>query len=82
MTLHHTTNIRLTLVQLDLQGYNPRNGQGLLKVGYKGLSNYSNLSTVGFELQTSCMVVWQPNYYTKITKSYKYFYILIKAIFY
>ena len=68
MTLHHTTNIRLTLVQLDLQGYNPRNGQGLLKVGYKGLSNYSNSSTVGFEPQTSYMAVWQPNHYTKIAR--------------
>src|SRR5437868_9183510 len=58
----------INLVQLDLQGYNPRNGQGLPKVGYKGLSNYSNSSTVGFEPQTSCMAVWQPNHYTKIAR--------------
>src|SRR2546425_511735 len=34
----------------------------------QSLGNYSNLSTVGFELQTYCMVVWQPNYYNKITR--------------
>ena len=56
------------MVQLDLQGYNPRNGQGLPKVGYKGPGNYSNSSTVGFEPQTSCMAVWQPNHYTKIAR--------------
>ena len=58
----------INLVQLDLQGYNPRNGQGLPKVGYKGPSNYSNSSTVGFEPRTSCMAVWQPNHYTKIAR--------------
>jgi len=28
-TPRHTSNIRMILVQRDLQGYNPRNGQGL-----------------------------------------------------
>ena len=63
------------MVQLDLQGYNLRNRQGLLKVEYKYLSNYSNLSIVGFELQTSCIAVWQPNHYTTITRPTKFYFI-------
>src|SRR5437868_4002867 len=38
------------------------------KLDTEGLSNYSNLSTVGFEPQTSCMAVRQPNHYTKIAR--------------
>src|SRR5205085_8567840 len=80
----------INLVQLDLQGYNPRNGQSLLKVRYKGPSNYSNSSTMGFEPQTSCMAVWQPNYYTKITRPstiyylnfYKYFFSYKTTVLY
>ena len=66
----HTSHYQcpIDLVQLNLQSYNLRNGQGLPKVGYKGLSNYSNSSTVGFEPQTSCMAVWQPNHYTTIAR--------------
>ena len=67
VTLRHTSNITINLVQLDLQGTAPETDR-VYRNKLQGLGNYSNSSTVGFEPQTYCMAVWQPNHYTKIAR--------------
>src|ERR1700716_77684 len=69
VTLHHTSNIMINLVQLDLQGIAPETDRVYCNKS-QGPGNYSNSSTVGFEPQTYCMAVWQPNHYTKIARPY------------
>src|SRR5207253_2728063 len=59
--------VQINLVQLNLQGYTPETDRVYCNI-IQSLGNYSNSSIVGFELQTYCMVVWQPNHYTKIAR--------------
>ena len=47
---------QIDLVQLNLQGYTPEIDRVYCNIA-QSLGNYSNSSTVGFELQTYCIAV-------------------------
>ena len=67
VTLCHTSNFRSIWYNLIYRDTHPETDKIYNNVS-QGLKNYSNSSTVGFEPQTYCMMVWQPNYYTKIAR--------------
>src|SRR5207237_4501680 len=67
VTLRHTTKFRSIWYNLIYTGTPPETDRVYRNIA-QSLSNYSNSSTVGFKPQTYCMVVWQPNYYTKIAR--------------
>ena len=68
-------------MQLNLQG-TPSETDRVYRTIAQSLNNYSNSSTVGFEPQTYCMAVWQPNYYTKIARPcfYQLFLLFVLSI--
>src|SRR5213075_2897547 len=67
VTLHHTSKFRSIWYNSIYRGTPPETDRVYYNVS-QGLRNYSNSSTVGFEPQTYCMAVRQPNYYTKIAR--------------
>src|SRR5438105_15085525 len=64
VTLRHTSKFRSIWYDLIYRGTPPETDRVYRNIVHS-LSNYSNSSTVGFEPQTYCMAVWQPNYYTR-----------------
>src|SRR5436853_1230155 len=70
VTLCHTSNFRSIWYNLIYRGTPPETDRVYHNVS-QGLSNYSNSSTVGFEPQTYCMAVWQPNHYTTVARPLK-----------
>src|SRR5437868_3369054 len=67
VTLRHTSNFRSIWYNLIYRGTPPETDRVYRNVS-QGLGNYSNSSTVGFEPQTYCMAVWQPNHYTTVAR--------------
>src|SRR5207253_6561986 len=64
VTLCHTSKFRSIWYDLIYRGTPPETDRVYRNIVHS-LDNYSNLSTVGFEPQTYCMAVWQPNHYTR-----------------
>src|SRR5207237_2404636 len=64
VTLRHTSKFRSIWYDLIYRGTPPEMDRIYHNVVHS-LGNYSNSSTVGFEPQTYCIAVWQPNHYTR-----------------
>src|SRR5207237_2970845 len=62
--LRHTSKFRSIWYNLIYRGTPPETDRVCRNIVHS-LGNYSNSSTVGFEPQTYCMAVWQPNHYTR-----------------
>src|SRR5207253_10922137 len=69
VTLRHTSKFRSIWYNLIYRGTPPETDRVYRNIA-QSLGNYSNSSTVGFEPQTYCMAVWQPNHYTKIVRPF------------
>src|SRR5207237_6610941 len=65
--LRHTSKFRSIWYNLIYRGTPPETDRVYCNIA-QSLGNYSNSSTVGFEPQTYCMAVRQPNHYTKIAR--------------
>ena len=70
--LRYTSNFRSIWYNLIYRGIPPETDRVYRNIVHS-LSNYSNSSTVRFEPQTYCMVVWQPNHYTRSPDLYKFY---------
>src|SRR5207253_11492139 len=72
VTLRHTSKFRSIWYDLIYKGTPPETDRVYHNVVHS-LGNYSNSSTVGFEPQTYCMAVWQPNHYTRSPDLYVFY---------